>query len=98
MDGPTGTVRGNHLKSNGGALADGADANIGCRSGQRNITTSPGPGGHKRGRAPRRCSAACEAAAAVSKDLRSRRHVGGSNGVTAVGVRRYPMARAVRNG
>jgi hypothetical protein len=46
-----GTVRGNHLKSNGGALADGADANIGRRSGQRKITTPPGPGGHKRGRA-----------------------------------------------
>jgi hypothetical protein len=45
-------VRGNHLKSNGGALADGADANIGRRSGQRKITTPPGPGGHKRGRAP----------------------------------------------
>jgi hypothetical protein len=44
-----GTVRGNHLKSNGGALADGADANIGRRSGQRKITTPPGPGGHKRG-------------------------------------------------
>jgi hypothetical protein len=28
-------VRGNHLKSNGGALADGADANFGRRSGQR---------------------------------------------------------------
>jgi hypothetical protein len=52
VDGPTGTVRGNHLKSNGGALADGADANIGRRSGQRKITTPPGPGGHKRGRAP----------------------------------------------
>ena len=38
------------------------------------------------------------AAAVISKDLRSRRHVGGSNGVTAVGVRSYPMARTVRNG
>jgi hypothetical protein len=44
----TRTVRGNHLKSNGGALADGADANIGRRSGQQKITTPPGPGGHKR--------------------------------------------------
>ena len=34
-----GTVRGNHLKSNGGTLADGADANIGRRSGQRKIST-----------------------------------------------------------
>jgi hypothetical protein len=47
-----GTVRGNHLKSNGGALADGADANIDRRSGQQKITTPPGPGGHKRGREP----------------------------------------------
>jgi hypothetical protein len=41
VDGRSGRsiVRGNHLKSNGGALADGADANIGRRSGQRKITT-----------------------------------------------------------
>jgi hypothetical protein len=34
------------------ALADGADANIGRRSGQRKMTTPPEPRGHKRGGAP----------------------------------------------
>ena len=45
--GPTGPSS-RHPNSNPWGCSVGADANIGRRSGQRKITTPPGPGGHKR--------------------------------------------------